>query len=212
VGLWPEQTFPAREAVVTAPLPTLQTLAVGQIAFILLIHPLVIMARRGPGGGGPGRFIVPAEAGLCLLMTVPFYVAAAFLADATAADVVRAAIYVACVWSVVWAASAHLASRAAGGTLVVGMLVLAAIGLPSASYIAGDFMDAPAAAKWLWQASPATFAWQAATPRAGSVAASGAGSLGSCLPGPLWAAICWPALAGAACLARVVLTGSPKPK
>ena len=44
VGLWPELAFPSHK-IATAPLPTLRTLAVALVTFILLIYPLAMLSR-----------------------------------------------------------------------------------------------------------------------------------------------------------------------
>lgn len=193
VGLWPHIAFGSQKPPAAAPLPTLRTLAVAQVGFILLVYPLVTLARaqRAPlGGYWP---TVLAESALLLVVGVPFYLAAAFLADAAAADVVRTVLAVTCIWPVAWLAGAHLAHARAGRSVVMLAMVLVAIGLPAAFYIAWDILLAHRAATLLWHVAPATFVWQAAGSRVGSV-----------LPRPLWSAALWPAAAAAAGLGAML--------
>ena len=191
VGLWPQVAFPSPKMPTTATLPTLRTLAVAQVGFILLFYPLAMLAR-----GERVRYwpTVLAESALLLIVGLPFYLAAAFLADATAADVVRTVLAVTCLWPVAWVAGAHLAAARSGRSVVVLALVLAAIGMPAAFYIAWDILLAPRAATVLWHVAPATFVWQAAQSRAGVV-----------LPRPIWSAAVWPAAAAAVGLVGMLL-------
>lgn len=60
-GLWPEAIFPPSDnALHAAPLPTLHTLAAGQVLFFLLVYPLVVgkrerEARHGGPSAGSGK-------------------------------------------------------------------------------------------------------------------------------------------------------------
>jgi len=192
-GLWPEAVFLSRDPAAGAPLPTLKTLAASQIAFGLLVWPLVVLARaqRGPRRRYWGGAV--AEMIIYLVLAGPFYVAAAYLADAVATDVVRSAIYVACVWTLAVAAGAQLGSGKPGRVVVV--LVLAALGLPAAHYVALEFIT-PESARLLGRLSPATFAWSASASRGPSW-----------YPQPLWAAIVWPAAAAAGVFLFMLLPG-----
>ena len=196
-GLWPEAIVPRSRQLAAAPLPTLQTLAVAQVAFILLIHPLVILHRssRGPITSYWPQTVV--ESAGMLLVTAPLYVAAAFLADAVAADVIRTALYVLCLWTVSWAAGKHLAFRHRGHWAILLVLWVLALGGPAAYYIARELLTTPARATWLWHLSPATFAWQTAQARQGGY-----------LPTPIWPALIWPGLAAIAVGCDALL---PKP-
>lgn len=192
-GLFPEAIAPSKDAYRPAPLPVLQTVAVAQVAFILLVHPLIILARSHRGCGRryfPGVLI---ESGVWLLLAAPFYAAGAYLADAVAADCVRTVIAVVCIWPLAWVAGDCLRSARAWRSPTVLILLLAAVGLPAAYYVAREFVPS-ADADWLWHLAPATFVWEAA------------GSHGeSLLPGPAWALLVWPAVAAAGLLARLLL-------
>jgi len=193
IGLWPHATFPSTQDVPTAPLPTLAALGVAQVAFILLIYPMVIWVRADRGGISRYWPLALAESALCTVAAVPFYLAAGFLADAGVADVVRTAVCVACVWPVAWAAGAWLVSaRPRPGVVTLGLLGIA-IGLPAACYIVADFFGATEAARRLSHFAPAMFVYQAAGGRSSSA-----------VPEPLWGAICWPVIAAVAALALLV--------
>ena len=76
--------------------------------------------------------------------------------------------------------------------------MLVAVAMPAAWYVAWDFLGAAGAVEWLWDLAPATFVYQAAGARRAGV-----------LPRPLWAAACWPGVAGAAAL---LLSIRPRPR
>jgi len=190
VGLWPDAVYPSRSNYRPAPLPTLQTLAVGQAAFILLVHPLVLLRRRDkaarPEHEDARAFLASAvlETLGMLAATAPFYAAAAWLADATVGDVLRAALYAACLWPTAWAGAWCMIRRPRWASAVVLGLLLAALGLPAAWYVAREFLPAVGDAGWLWRLAPATFAWDNAASR-----------LPNAAPEPLWALLAWPAIA-----------------
>lgn len=197
-GLWPGAIFLPRTAHAGAPLPALQALAVAQIAFGLLVQPLVALRRAR--GGAVRRYWPGAVASRAayLFLTLPFYIAAAYLADAVAADAVRAAIYVACVWTLPLVAGSHLAAGRAGRSVVMLVLVVAALGLPAAHYIALEFVT-PRCAAFFARLSPFTFAWIVSGPRGGCW-----------YPQPLWALLVWPAVAAAGlCLATLICPARP---
>ena len=188
VGMFPLTVYPFPEAFVAAPRPTLQTLAVGQALFILLVHPAILLLRGRPRP--TGRF--PAEAllePLCwLVATTPLYIAAAWLADATAGDVARTALCLLCLWPVAVSAAALLRRwPAARPAVFLLLLILAAA--PGVYYIAREFLGV-FEVDWLWDLAPATFIWSAAQSRAASL-----------LPHPLWPPLTWLALAAALAVA-----------
>jgi hypothetical protein len=193
-GLWPEAIYPSRSALRPAPLPTLQALAVGQVGFFLLAYPLVLMRRRRRAPGGRWLPDAAVESAGMLVAALPFYTAAAYLADAVAADVVRVATYLACLAPLSWAVGAQLAERRAVAGALLTVLV-AAFGLPGAYYLAREFLGA-APGNWLWRAGPATFAWELSRARGGSW-----------LPRPAWAVGLWPGVAAAAALVRLIPVG-----
>jgi len=206
-GLWPDAIHPPVTEPRAAPLPTLQCLAVAQAAFILLVHPLILQARLGCGAAGaqPGSrppadragdggywLRCAVETGMFLLVTAPFYAAAAWVSDAGAKDVVRAVLYVVLLWPVAWTGGLYLA-RGAGRSAAFVVLLLAALGLPAGWYIAEEFLP-QWRADWLWQLGPLTGAWDVAASRRASW-----------FPGPLWASMPWPAIALGGALLRLLL-------
>jgi len=199
-GLWSEAVWPSFLPARPAPLPALQTLAVGQVAFILLIYPLVILHRAGRGETGRYWAEVIIESCVYMLVTVPFYLAAAYLADAVAADVIRAAAYAAGIWSLAWSAGWWLVRRPKSRPVVMLVLLLAALALPAGYYIAREFLTA-GPAHWLRRLAPATFAWEAAASRP-SVSPAG----------PLWPWLIWPGVALVAVLVNLLLKPAAKTK
>jgi len=135
------------------------------------------------------------ESAVMLLAAVPFYAAGAFLADAAVRDAVRVAACVAFLWPVAWCAGAWLADACARPWMLLAML-LAAMGLPAAHYIAVDFMPVAGLARFLGDLSPAVFAWKTASSR-----------VDSWLPAPAWAWLAWPAAAALGALLRLVVRG-----
>ena len=196
-GLWPRAIFVPRGDAGGAPLPALKTLVVAQIAFGLLVWPLGALRRARLGAARRYWSAAIAEAAVYLVLAVPFYIAAAYLADAVAEDVVRAVIYVACVWTLPLAAGAHLAAGRPGRGAVMLVLLLAAMGLPAAHYIALEFL-APPSAEFLSRLSPATFAWAASASRGAAW-----------YPQPLWAILVWPAVAAAATFLLMLIRPAP---
>ncbi len=196
IGLWPEAIVSSRHLPRTAPLPVLQTLAVCQVAYILLVYPLVLFRRsqRGSIGEWFWRAVV-VETCTFMFVAVPFYVAAAYLADAVAVDVVRLVLQLLLLWPLAWVAGLWLLAPA-GRTAATLLLVLIALALPAACYITLEFMPALRVG-WLWDLTPATFAWRSAASRGDSW-----------VPQPLWALLVWPVVALTAAMVRMMLPRS----
>jgi len=192
-GMWPDAVYPSRQDIRSAPLPTLRAVGLGQVAFVLLVYPAVLLGRAGDARRRrlwPAVLIEPA---VLMLATVPFYVVAAWLADAVPQDAVRLALYVAGLWAfsaALAAAACRFPPARAAAFLLLGVL---ALGLPAAWYVAVEFLAAPASVEWLWQLGPATAAWDAAAARDVSW-----------LPRPLWAALVWPGAAAALICAQLL--------
>ncbi|MBS3734718.1 MAG: hypothetical protein KGY99_07305 [Phycisphaerae bacterium] len=200
LGLYPHLAYVSPGAGGAA-LPALSILAAGQVLFALVVWPLAQLHRAGSsaaGGTADNAAAGAVELLGWLLATVPFYVAAGWVADATVGDVVRVAMYVAAVWTLPLAAGTWCtgprsdtgAARGAWGMLL-GLLVVA-LGGPAVYYIAAEFAT-PSAAAVVARVAPAVHAWQLASFR------------GSWLPEPRWCVLLWPALAGVAALTRLAL-------
>ncbi len=199
-GLWPQYIYPAQRNH-PVPLPALQCLIAAQAAFFILVFPLFLRRSASPGAGdasgavtaiagphGPGcwcRYLAAAAAQTIVLVVIaaPFYVLAAYLADATATDVLRAVVYIVSICPLAWWGGWALARS--GGAVTAALLVLltAGLGLPAAWYIARDFFNSSAAAT-LWRIAPALEAWNAAASRSEGL-----------LPVPAWPVIVFPIVA-----------------
>ena len=211
-GLWPETLWPALANTYAAPLPTLQTLGLGQLAFILLVYPMVLLKRFAPPNGQlapetsapagrdrPYWRPVLGESAMFMLLAVPFYIPAAFLADATAADVARHVICIASFLPLAWLAGAHFAQGRRGAWVVTLALLTAALGLPAACYIAAEFLT-PTLTYWLDEITPAMIVWDTAAARWPTL-----------WPRPMWAWLAWLAVAAlAAAIAAVLPPRAPE--
>jgi len=197
-GLWPRTLWPELTHSPAAPLPTLQTLAVAQLMFILVVYPMVLLRRYGGEGTpiAPATYwrTVTAESGLGMLLALPFIIPAAFLANATVTDVVRHVVCLAAFWPLAWLAGAHFARRRRGAWLVTGGLGLIALGAPAACYIATEFLTA-AAADLAGMLTPVLLIWRNAAAR-----------IDHLLPTPLWAWLIWPAIAVLAALLGTLIS------
>jgi len=195
-GLWPDAIYPSRLDVRPAPLPVLQTLALAQVAFVLLAGPLLAAGEHERSRGGAYIARTCLASIVYLLVATPFYVAAIFLADATVTDVARTVLCVASLMPLAWAGGAWL-HGGAGRSVTLIVLLLIGFGLPAAYYIAIEFLQGVGSAEWLWRLAPATFTWD-------NAASQGA----SLLPQPLWVICVWPIAAAGAGLLRVMLKGA----
>jgi len=184
-GLWPDAIYPARGELRPAPLPALRTVAVAQVAFILLAYPLVLLARWRRGWSARFWAASAVESAALLAVAVPFYVAAAYLADATATDALRTAIYAAALMPLAWSAGAWMARSRRWRPWVAVDMITITLALPAAWYIAREFLT-PDPLEWLRQLAPATFAWRTAAARVPSLLAR-----------PVWALAIWPLAAAA---------------
>ena len=191
VGLFPQLIAARQMQDLSAPPPALRALAVGQVAFLLLIYPLILARRAGARHMATDWLAVPLEASIWLSVALPMLAVAGYLADATVRDVVRTGLLVMSAFVVGWGLAA-LARSPAGVSWSVLIAVLLALGGPAANYVMAEFgaTDAPA---WLWRGCPVTFAWSVAAVRQ------------QCwLPAPLWAWLVWPGAAVAAiCGSRI---------
>ncbi len=169
VGMFPQWIVSPWQLNAAAPLPTLRTLAVGQVAFLLLAGPLLLAKRPTTWGDRLG------EMAIWLLVALPFLAAAAYVADATIQDAVRVTCLTLSVFVAVWGL-ASLARRGGGGmSLAVLAGVLVVLGGPGANYLAREF-GSGVPPGWLWHLFPVTQAYSTAAAREAFW-----------LPRPLWA-------------------------
>ena len=186
-GLWPQAIHASKSGLLTAPPPALAAVAVAQVGYLLLIHPLVLL-RRAPAPRYWAARVV--ESAAYLVAGAPFYVVAAWMSDAVVADVVRTAACMACLWPVTWAAGRWLQQVPKARPTVTLLLLIAALGLPATYYLVREFVS-PQGGSWLWSLAPATLAWDNAASR-----------LPGPLPRPAWALGVWLAVALAAAMLR----------
>ncbi len=194
-GLWPDAIYPSSDDFRPAPLPVLHTLAVAQVGFFLLVYPIVLFRRNPTQSEIPNLKSEILETLGLFLATVPFYVAAGWVADATVVDCLRAGIAVAAICPLGWVAGRLLARPAARGPVLAGLLVIP-IGLPGLYYIFRDFLRILPAEWVIWYLSPVTFAWSASAARNSLL-----------FPEPIWAFLIWPC---AAAIGALICTIAPR--
>jgi hypothetical protein len=192
VGLWPDAIYPPHDPTPSVTLPALRTLVVSQIAFVLLAWPPAIL-RRAERGRLPSLPSVAVEGSLLLAFAIPFFVAAAWVADAVALDVIRCELYVLGVMPAGVAAGWWMARSPAFRPWIQIVLLIAVLGVPAAWYAAREFLT-PEPLHALWNVGPASFAWSLAASRQGVALAR-----------PLWAALVWPIAGIAAMLATALV-------
>jgi len=182
-GVFANDIYPPRQGV-AAPVPALSALAAGQGLFILVGWPVLCLWRSQAGSTGRYAAEAVVEAVAWTIIPAPLYVAAAWLADATAGDAIRAAVGVAALWPLAIGAGALLRARPAlRPGVIVGLLVLLAC--PAVWYIWREFLGAMPAG-WLWDLGPATYLWQAGGARQPGLLAA-----------PAWPMAVWIALGAA---------------
>ncbi|MBN1941713.1 MAG: hypothetical protein JW849_00300 [Phycisphaerae bacterium] len=211
-GLWLEKITPTFTAE-SVPLPTLQTLAVAQVFFFLLVYPIVLVRRRekrgdwglgtrdwelgtGDWGLGTGKSdrdtnsefrdtnsVILIELLGMFLAATPLYILAAWLGDATGRDVFRAVLAVAAVCPLGVLAGRLFRGPAWRGGAMLGLLVIV-LGLPGAWYICVDFLGV--SGDWARKLSPLLQTWTTTAARQTAW-----------LPQPTWAWLAWPILAAA---------------
>ena len=191
-GLWPQAIFPSKSPAGGGALPALQALAVSHVIFVVLIWPLMLMRGVSGGASRPARIIVTVA--LYVLVSAPFYVAAAWLGDAGPVDVIRTAVYVACLAPLGWAAGTYMAGGRAGSSWVLLAMLLVVAGVPAAHYIALEFLSGAGNAGWLWALGPATGVWDVAASRGESI-----------VPRPVWPLAIYLIAAAGIALARALI-------
>jgi hypothetical protein len=196
VGLFPQIIIAPDVAGAMVVPPALRTLAVGQVAFLLLAYPLILSRRMAKPSLAPTRVAVVMEAVLWMLAAAPFLATAGYFCDATVQDVVRTAVFTASAFVAGWglAALAGMWAGAAGMAVLIG--VMAVLGGAGANYMAMEFWPA-SPLEWLWRACPVTFAWSLAGARQQSW-----------IPLPIWAWLIWPGAGVVLMFVALVLRGS----
>lgn len=193
-GLYPRWFYVPITGRIEPVLPALSILAAAQVLFGLLAWPVAALQRAARGRAEHYWRRSGVEMLGLLLVTLPLYVPAAHVSNATAPDVLRVVVYVLCVWTVPLAVGGLLAELREWRWLLLLLPVAAGLALPAVHYIALEFAT-PTAGRAIGRLAPATFAWQVAR------------QSGGVFPRPAWAALVWPGLAAALALGRIVLTG-----
>ncbi len=154
----------------------------------------MLLGRRA--GRGWWRYLAETvgEYVLWVAVSVPLYVAAAWLSDATAHDVIRS---LACLTSVAvgaWGLGLLFNTcRTWAACAAAFAALLGVVGAPVAHYLMVELADAPARLAWLWNVGPVTNAYGLALPA------------GGWLPQPLWSWLLWPVIGAVAALIVAVV-------
>ncbi len=200
-GLWPEAIHQSQAYRSGGPLPVLQTVAVAQCAYFLLVWPIMLAARvdklaaRGDDVGRVSAMSAIGETAVLIAVAAPFYVGAGYLANSTSLDVCRTAISVLCVLPLAWAGALWAATGSYGKPWTVLAMLLLAFGGAAGWYIAREFAAASSTgvARAMWELSPITYVWSA-----------GQGQVAQWVARPVWPVAAWGVAASVACLANVV--------
>ena len=184
VGLRPDSIRGAHVPYSQFSVRAVQTLAVAQVAFYLLVYPVITLFRMS--GQRSWRCWPDAivEALFWAVITSVFYVPAVWLSASSPVDAIRATGYVCCFWPLAWVCSLWLVSGKPAASLLMCISVFTALGLPWLWYVSAEFFPGAGFSDVLWDISPLTRCWDIAAPS----------SSGTPL-GPIWSIILWPILA-----------------
>ncbi|MBT3199438.1 MAG: hypothetical protein HN350_05935 [Phycisphaerales bacterium] len=184
IGLWPESIRGACDPYSRFSVYPLQTLALAQVAFYLLVYPVITLFRMS--GRRTWRLWPDAivETLFWAFITCVFYVPAVWLSASVPADAIRAAGYVCCFWPLAWVCSLWLVSGKPAAAMIVFISVFTAIGLPWLWYVSAEFFQGAGFSEALWNIAPLTRCWDIAAP-----------SSSEAVLGPVWSIILWPILA-----------------
>jgi len=187
VGLWPGGIRGSVDPYSPSLTPAVQTLAVGQVGFYLVVYPVIVLFRAAPSKR-PWRWWPDTviETFFWTLLGAAFLVPAVWLSGSGVSDAIRGMVYVCAIWPMAWVCGAWLASRKAGGSAVMFVSILAVMGLPWLWYVSVEFFPVTGWHEALWKLCPVTQAWDVASPRGGGGGLS-----------PVWAIVFWPAVAAA---------------
>jgi len=186
VGLWPGSIRASVDPYSPASTPAVQTLTIGQVGFYLVAYPVIVLFRAS--GKRPWRWWPDTviETLFWTLLGAAFFVPAVWLSGSSVSDAIRGMVYVCGFWPMAWVCGAWLASRKAGGSAVMFVSILAAMGLPWLWYVSVEFFPPAGWHDVLWKLCPVTQGWDVAAPRGGQGGLS-----------PVWAIVIWPAMAAA---------------
>jgi hypothetical protein len=177
LGSSPESLFPAH--AISGDSPALPVLLAVQAGMLFLLAPF----GRQAGGCCAGADAAHAfgRSILLLIVSSPMYLAAAYLSNAVAGDVLRGGLYL--LMAAAGAAGLGVwASHARWPIAVVGTLaaMLVALAGPVAYYLIAEFVGRSFAPQWLWWFTPSTCAFSLGQSRHAWDLA------------PLWAWLVWP--------------------
>jgi len=201
-GFWPDALYVSHGRR-GAPLPTLQTVAIAQCLYLLVVWPIV-QAFRSDGPHGPMRPVAAIrESVLLLVVGVPFYVVAGQFADASGNDLARTVMAVAGLLPLAWAAALWMATCRPGRPAVLLTMLALTLGAPATYYILREFLGATASgpARIFLQGSPITFTWEVARSQ-----------VPRWVPMPAWPVLAWLAIGAAAALINVAASVRTVPK
>jgi len=190
LGTMPELMLPEHRVEAMSAVPALPMLLAVQAAFIMLFRP--VLARWYARPAQIVRFA--AEHLVWLVVSIPLYVVAAWLSDASAWEAAGGAGYLTAVaagaWGLgLWAGAAPPAAM----TAVALLATMVALGGPVACYIVAEFRGWSAGLDGLLWAFPATCGWRLAC-RADTSAVA-----------PVWAWALWPVVGLAAAVTRFLI-------
>lgn len=163
LGLFAREIFLPRSAGLPAPVPALQGVAVLEAAFFLLVYPIVLARRMLAGECVRVRFTL-AECATMLGASGVLLAGAAYLADATAVDVLRSAVSVALLWPLAWAAGLTMGRHEAARAWGLAAAGVWTFGLPAFAYIVHELLPA-FYRPWMWRGAPLVLCWRLSTSR-----------------------------------------------
>ncbi|MDP6545201.1 MAG: hypothetical protein QGH60_14535 [Phycisphaerae bacterium] len=200
VGLWPWSIGGSVDPYSPVSVPAVQTLVVAQVAFYLVVYPLIVLFRASSGRSWRWWPDAVVETFFWTLLGAAFFVPAVWLSGSVPSDAIRGMVYVCGFWPVAWVCGAWLASRKAGGAAVMFGSIFAAMGLPWLWYVSVEFFSPAGWHGALWRLSPVMQAWDVAAPRGAQGGLS-----------PLWSIVVWPLAAGAMFALWAIVPARGKP-
>ena len=175
-GAFWEFFLPAHRTLNIPNPPALQMLVSAQAIFLIMFWPLLVPRQLKFLFHGVAEYVI------FLAASVPLYVVAAWLSDATSTDVSRSLLYLSAVG--VGAMGLGLWART-GRTAIITAVTLAGVliglGGPAMYYLLVELTSEAGSVDWLWLASPVTCVFDLAGARDPNW-----------YPTPLWAWALWP--------------------